>query len=176
MPPLAHPSPRESRVRAQALRMRAAAAINRACGLVAWAAVARAQSHESWARYAAHGLALLRPSSAPWAPSPAPRSSPPASVVRRRSAHREAAAHERPLGEATASWAHAPVLRERAVRDAAGDRWTVRELDAARLPGSRGWRCLVFENSSIVRRVWHFPEAWHELEPDALLRLATEHT
>jgi hypothetical protein len=83
-----------------------------------------------------------------------------------------------------ASWAHATVFGTRTIIAApresqsdslgalAGVVWTVREIDSAHIPGSHGPRCLVYENSEVVRRIWIFPETWMTMPADALLRLA----
>jgi hypothetical protein len=80
-------------------------------------------------------------------------------------------------------WAHAVVFGTRTIialprenndgrGGLAGTVWTVREVDTRHIPGSRGPRCLVYENSEIVRRVWLFPTTWVTLSADELLRLA----
>ena len=168
MTALASPAPLDARARARALRARAAAAINRACGLVATAAVARAHQHAA------------SPRGAPPAPRPpdalssvpAARARPAApSAVLRRPARAQAAAQDRLPDAPPPRWAHARVLAERVVCDDRGERWTVRELDAVGVPGGRGRRCLVFESAGVVRRAWRFPETWHALPADELLRL-----
>ena len=85
---------------------------------------------------------------------------------------------------ATPQWAHATVYATREligahVADVSSPialellaTWTVREIDARGMPGARGSRCLVFENSCLVRRVWTYPAQWAELADEALLRLA----
>jgi len=85
---------------------------------------------------------------------------------------------------ATPQWAHATVYATRElfaahIADVSSPialellaTWTVREIDARGMPGARGPRCLVFENSCLVRRVWTYPAQWAELADEALLRLA----
>ncbi len=49
--------------------------------------------------------------------------------------------------------------------------WFVREVDARRVPGARGERCLIYETEGVVRRVWTFPTDWPSLSDDALWQL-----
>jgi hypothetical protein len=46
--------------------------------------------------------------------------------------------------------------------------WQVREVDARKIPGALGDRCLVFDSPEVIRRVWLFPANWWELDDDAL--------
>lgn len=46
--------------------------------------------------------------------------------------------------------------------------WSVREVDARTVPGSRGATCLIFESFDAVRRVWIFPPDWRELDDHSL--------
>lgn len=66
-----------------------------------------------------------------------------------------------------------PALRARILYDRGDDdrRWHVREVDARGVPGSRGPRCLIFENPEIIRRLWKYPSNWLTLSDDALLRV-----
>jgi hypothetical protein len=50
--------------------------------------------------------------------------------------------------------------------------WEVREVDARRVPGSRGTTCLIFEAPDRIRRVWMFPAHWRVLDDASLWRLA----
>lgn len=52
-----------------------------------------------------------------------------------------------------------------------GVRWTVIEASAARTPGAKSYRCLIFDSDGIVRRLWAFPEAWSDLPDDQILAL-----
>lgn len=63
---------------------------------------------------------------------------------------------------------------KRFVRDADTDEviWVVQEVDAVRVPGSRGRRCLVFESPEAFRRLWIYPGNWSTLPEEALRRLA----
>ncbi len=47
--------------------------------------------------------------------------------------------------------------------------WTVREVSAHTVPGARAERCLICESSSIVRRLWDYPEGWQHMSDDELL-------
>jgi hypothetical protein len=47
--------------------------------------------------------------------------------------------------------------------------WTVTEVDGAAVPGARGGACLVFSSDHAVRRVWHYPAHWRDLDTEALL-------
>ncbi|MFI5229602.1 MAG: hypothetical protein ACHQWU_11070 [Gemmatimonadales bacterium] len=44
-----------------------------------------------------------------------------------------------------------------------GARWTVREVDASRVPGAQADRCLVFEGDGVLRRAWIYPANWADL-------------
>jgi hypothetical protein len=52
-----------------------------------------------------------------------------------------------------------------------GVRWAVYEASAARTPGAKAYRCLIFDSEGIVRRLWTFPEHWDELADEEILRL-----
>ena len=42
--------------------------------------------------------------------------------------------------------------------------WSVRECRCeGRIPGARGNSCLVFDSDGVTRRVWQYPEHWHQL-------------
>jgi len=55
--------------------------------------------------------------------------------------------------------------------DVSGQHWTVREVDAARTPGARAPRCLIFDSGAVARRLWHYPRDWVALPAGALLNL-----
>lgn len=38
--------------------------------------------------------------------------------------------------------------------------WTVREMDARRIPGARAARCLICESTEVIRRFWDYPTDW----------------
>ena len=72
-------------------------------------------------------------------------------------------------------WADARVYAARRIppkETDVGEVFTVRELDARAMPGAHGPRCLVFENHSVVRRVWHYPDDWRRMSDAALLAVA----
>jgi hypothetical protein len=50
--------------------------------------------------------------------------------------------------------------------------WRVAERDARGDPGARGPRCLVFSSAESIRRVWHFPAGWRDLDSAALSALS----
>src|SRR4051812_36798786 len=52
-----------------------------------------------------------------------------------------------------------------------GVRWTVHEESAARTPGAKSHRCLIFDSEGIVRRLWAFPNGWANLPDDQILSL-----
>jgi hypothetical protein len=49
--------------------------------------------------------------------------------------------------------------------------WTVREVDARHVPGTRGAQCLICESNAVVRRLWDYPDNWMSLTDDALMAL-----
>jgi hypothetical protein len=51
------------------------------------------------------------------------------------------------------------------------ERWTVREISAVTVPGASAPRCLICESNDVVRRIWHYPENWLELNDDDLMRV-----
>lgn len=60
----------------------------------------------------------------------------------------------------------------RTVIDAStGQAWQVWEADTARLPGSHGDRCLIFDGREVIRRVWTVPDDWRAMTDEGLLRL-----
>jgi hypothetical protein len=52
-----------------------------------------------------------------------------------------------------------------------GEHWVVREIDAPTFD-RRGGRHLIFECSTLFRRVRVFPPNWYELEEEALFALS----
>jgi hypothetical protein len=52
-----------------------------------------------------------------------------------------------------------------------GVRWGVYEASAARTPGAKAYRCLIFDSEGIVRRLWTFPEHWEGLVDEEILKL-----
>ena len=52
-----------------------------------------------------------------------------------------------------------------------GEHWVVREIDAPTFD-RRGGRHLIFECSSLFRRVRVFPENWYELDDETLFSLS----
>jgi hypothetical protein len=69
-------------------------------------------------------------------------------------------------------WAQAEVLSERRVLGTNGEAFTIRELEAGACPGPHTGRCLVFENHSLVRRLWDYPADWLAMSDVAVLALA----
>jgi hypothetical protein len=45
--------------------------------------------------------------------------------------------------------------------DEHGIEWEVSEVDASKVPGARGRRCLIFESVHAIRRVWDYPPDWY---------------
>jgi hypothetical protein len=60
---------------------------------------------------------------------------------------------------------------ERSLVDAEGRKWRVREVDTIDLPGNGNRRCLIFETSELMRRIWHYPERWFALPDEDLLEI-----
>jgi hypothetical protein len=54
--------------------------------------------------------------------------------------------------------------------DRTGRVWLAREIDAT-VPGRARERCLVFEATGVMRRVWNYPPSWRTLPPEALATL-----
>ena len=59
----------------------------------------------------------------------------------------------------------------RMVVDPEGRTWTVREIDAAHVPGARARRSLIFDTAGCCFRVWQYPQDWRDLLNDELLAL-----
>jgi hypothetical protein len=53
-----------------------------------------------------------------------------------------------------------------------GERWSVSERDAQRVPGARAPTCLIFESEGAVRRSWSVPSNWRDMDDAALWRLS----
>jgi hypothetical protein len=51
-------------------------------------------------------------------------------------------------------------------------RWSVIEVDAAAVPGTRGSHCLLFTREDCVRRVWDYPADWQSLDDAELAALS----
>ena len=51
-------------------------------------------------------------------------------------------------------------------------RWHVNEVDARRVPGARGARCLLFACDQVIRRVWRYPADWRSLDGPGLALLS----
>ena len=49
--------------------------------------------------------------------------------------------------------------------------WSVQEVAAGLVPGSKRGACLIFASSTVVRRLWVFPEHWYDLDDESLWRL-----
>jgi len=45
--------------------------------------------------------------------------------------------------------------------DETGTEWEVSEVDASRVPGARGGKCLIFVSAGAIRRVWDYPQDWY---------------
>ena len=63
--------------------------------------------------------------------------------------------------------------RTRALVDARGNEWLVREVDTPQ-PWARAKRCLIFSSAAVVRRLWDFPEGWARMSSGELLGLLRE--
>jgi hypothetical protein len=55
--------------------------------------------------------------------------------------------------------------------DRQGRAWTVREMDAARVPGARARRSLIFDTAGHCFRIWQYPVDWRDLTTHELLAL-----
>jgi hypothetical protein len=64
-------------------------------------------------------------------------------------------------------------LRTRALVDARGNEWLVREVDTPQ-PWARAKRYMIFSSSAVVRRLWEFPKDWARLSSGELLALLDE--
>jgi hypothetical protein len=58
----------------------------------------------------------------------------------------------------------------RVVVDGHGNEWTVREVDTPQ-PWAHARHCLIFSSSSVVRRMWSYPDGWARLSSPELLGL-----
>jgi hypothetical protein len=61
------------------------------------------------------------------------------------------------------------LLKRWVVRE--GERSLVAEADARGVPGAQGPNCLIFENDVLMRRIWHYPADWNQLEDSRLIAL-----
>ena len=50
--------------------------------------------------------------------------------------------------------------------------WSVVEVEASSVPGSRGAHCLVFSRRDCIRRVWDYPRDWRTLDAAGLSELS----
>jgi hypothetical protein len=50
--------------------------------------------------------------------------------------------------------------------------WSVVEVDASSVPGSRGTHCLIFSRKDCIRRVWDYPRDWRTLDAAGLSELS----
>jgi hypothetical protein len=50
--------------------------------------------------------------------------------------------------------------------------WSVTEVEAAGIPGSRGAHCLLFTRLACIRRVWNYPADWRQLDSAGLAALS----
>ena len=49
--------------------------------------------------------------------------------------------------------------------------WTLREMDARRIPGARARTCLICESTEVIRRLWDYPSNWRKLDDVELAAL-----
>jgi hypothetical protein len=56
--------------------------------------------------------------------------------------------------------------------DSVGTDWRIYEVASANVPAPRGRNCLIFESTQAVRRVWNYPNNWHNLTSDELSALS----
>ena len=61
------------------------------------------------------------------------------------------------------------LLKRWVVRE--GERSLVAEADARDVPGAQGPNCLIFETEALMRRIWHYPADWNQLEDSRLIAL-----
>ena len=53
-------------------------------------------------------------------------------------------------------------------------RWTLREMDARRVPGARAATCLICESTDVIRRFWRYPRDWRSLDDEGLAELCEQ--
>ena len=82
---------------------------------------------------------------------------------------RPSARHRRPATEPPRTGLRA--VPDRTVRDARGRTWEIREVDTARTPGAPRPRGLICDAGAVIRRAWHFPPDWRDLDDLSLLEL-----
>jgi hypothetical protein len=63
------------------------------------------------------------------------------------------------------------VARNERTLQRGNEQWTVREVDALRIPGALSASCLICETPEIVRRLWRYPTNWRSLTDDELWQL-----
>ena len=56
--------------------------------------------------------------------------------------------------------------------DSMGTDWRIYEVASVNVPAPRGSNCLIFESVKAVRRVWNYPNNWHNLSSDELSALS----
>ncbi len=56
--------------------------------------------------------------------------------------------------------------------DSVGTDWRIYEVASVNVPAPRGRNCLIFESAQAVRRVWNYPQNWHNLSSDELSALS----
>ena len=56
--------------------------------------------------------------------------------------------------------------------DSVGTDWRIYEVASVNVPAPRGRNCLIFESAQAVRRVWNYPNNWHNLSSDELSALS----
>jgi hypothetical protein len=66
-------------------------------------------------------------------------------------------------------------VESRVVVDGRGNEWVVREVETPQA-WAHAQRCLIFSSSSIVRRIWQYPQGWAQLSSRALLDLVGDTT
>ena len=49
--------------------------------------------------------------------------------------------------------------------------WSLREVDARKVPGAPRPQCLICESGDVIRRLWKYPSDWESLDDDALWAL-----
>ena len=57
-------------------------------------------------------------------------------------------------------------------QDGVESQMTNPEVASVNVPAPRGSNCLIFESAKAVRRVWNYPNNWHNLSSDELSALS----
>ena len=52
-----------------------------------------------------------------------------------------------------------------------GDRTLIAEVDARQVPGAQNDYCLIHETEMSMRRLWHYPQDWNQLDDAKLIAL-----